>query len=72
MSCNSILDGTLKLVKEIFKEVKPGLSSYADEPIEVMYEPRHEKTFFGVCKNKGTDQLHNKCAADQGLSFGYI
>ena len=27
--------GSLELVKEIFKEVKPGLSSYADTPIEV-------------------------------------
>ena len=28
-------DGNLEIVKDIFKKVKPGLSSYADEPEKV-------------------------------------
>ena len=35
-------------------------------------EPRHEKTFFSICENKGADQLHTNCAADHCLCFRYI
>ena len=30
------------------------------------------KSDFGICENKGADQLRSKCAADQRLSFRYI
>ena len=30
-----IPDGNLQLIKDIFKKVKPGLSSYADDPDKV-------------------------------------
>ena len=35
-------------------------------------ELRHEKTYFFICENKGTDQLHGYHAADQRLCFCYI
>ena len=31
-----------------------------------------KKTPFCVCENKGADQLHGNCTADQRLCFGYI
>ena len=31
-----------------------------------------KKLFFGICENKGTDQLHDKIAADQCLCSHYI
>ena len=31
-----------------------------------------EKPAFGICENKGADQLHSNCAADQSLCFHYI
>ena len=34
-----------------------------------IYEPRHEKTCFSVCKNKGADQLHSYCTADLYFLF---
>ena len=30
------------------------------------------KPAFSICKNKGADQLHSNCAADQRLCFHYI
>ena len=30
-----LIGGSLELVKEIFQEVKPGLSSYAEDPMQV-------------------------------------
>ena len=30
------------------------------------------ETAFCICKNKGADQLHGNCAADQHLCFRYI
>ena len=30
------------------------------------------KASFGICKNKGADQLRNNCTAVQGLCFCYI
>ena len=30
------------------------------------------KPAFCICENKGADQLHGNCAADQGLCFRYI
>ena len=30
------------------------------------------KPTFGICGNKGADQLHSNCAADQCLCFCYI
>ena len=30
------------------------------------------KLAFRTCKNKGADQLHSNCAADQHLDFCYI
>ena len=35
-------------------------------------EPRHEKTCFCICQNKGTVQLRGDRAADQCLCFGSI
>ena len=36
-------------------------------------KPHRGKTcFLHICKNKGTDQLHCNCAADQRLCFRYI
>ena len=29
------------------------------------------KTDFGLCENKGADQLHSNCKADQSLCFCY-
>ena len=34
-------------------------------------EPRHEKTGFCLCKNKGADQLCSNCTADQRLCIRY-
>ena len=35
---------------------------------------RHESLFFffGICENKGADQLHGNRAADQRLCFRYV
>ena len=35
------------------------------------HEPRHEKTGFCLCENKGADQLRSNCEADQRLCFRY-
>ena len=35
------------------------------------YEPRHEKTDFLICKNKGANQLRGDREADQRLCFRY-
>ena len=37
----------------------------------MLYEPRHEKSDFCLCENKGTDQLRSNCEADQHLCFRY-
>ena len=38
-----------------------------------IFEPRHEKNqIFAYAKNKGADQLHSYCTADQCLRFGYM
>ena len=42
------------------------------KPCWVLHEPRHEKTCFLHCENKGADQLRSNCAADQHLCFRYI
>ena len=34
-------------------------------------EPRHKKTRFCLCENKGADQLRSNCKADQRLCFRY-
>ena len=34
-------------------------------------EPRHKKTGFCLCENKGADQLRSNCEADQRLCFRY-
>ena len=36
-----------------------------------IYEPRHEKTGFCICENKGADQLRGNREADQRLCFRY-
>ena len=36
-----------------------------------IYEPRHEKNEFCLCKNKGADQLCSNCTVDQCLCFCY-
>ena len=36
-----------------------------------IFEPRHEKTGFCLCKNKGADQLRSNCKADRRLCFSY-
>ena len=38
----------------------------------VLFEPRHEKTVFCICKNKDADQLRGNREADQRLCFRYI
>ena len=36
----------------------------------ISYESHHEKTsFLHICENKGADQLHGNCTADQHLCF---
>ena len=37
----------------------------------LLNEPRHEKTGFCLCENKGADQLRSNCEAYQRLCFHY-
>ena len=39
---------------------------------QLLYQSRHEKPTFCICENKGANQLHSNCAADQHVCFPCI
>ena len=64
-----LISSFILIILRIIFLVKSHISDFIN--IHILLEPRHEKTSFCICENKGADQLCGNPTTDQRLCFRY-